>query len=213
MADDGGIDTSLPEVESGAGKTLRLDLALKTSPRPMALPMAQPGTPTADSVTEVATVAAPADSLQGQAQALAQGGTASTPSQGQVIVSASSDTQMMQLAAGAAQPAKRKTPVYTDSDAQMAAVPAKPEVVTRVSTSGAEHWGVNLGHYTTRSDAERLLLRIQLAENATLGDGLRKVVARKGGYDANFLGLSRDNADLACRRLQARGQQCFTIGQ
>ena len=119
----------------------------------------------------------------------------------------------MQLATGAEKTAARKTPVYTDTDAQFAEVPAKPEVVTRVSTSGAEHWGINLGHFNTRSEAERLMLRIQLAENATLGDGLRKVVSRKGGYDANFMGLSRDNADLACRRLQARGQQCFTIGQ
>jgi D-alanyl-D-alanine carboxypeptidase len=164
-------------------------------------------------VTEVATVSAPADSLEGQAQSLAQNGTASTPSQGMVTVSASADSQPLALAEGAAKPAKRKAPVYTDSDAQLAAVPAKPEVVTRVSTSGAEHWGVNLGHFTTRSEAERLMLRIQLAESATLGDGLRKVVERKGGYDANFMGLSRDNADLACRRLQSRGQQCFTIGE
>ena len=37
--------------------------------------------------------------------------------------------------------------------------------------------------------------------------GLRKVVERKGGYDANFMGLSQENADLACRRLQSRGQR------
>ena len=110
-------------------------------------------------------------------------------------------------------PAKRNTPIYTDSDAMMAAVPAKPEVVTRVSTSGGEHWGVHLGHFNTRSGAERLLLKIQLAESATLGDGLRKVIERKGGYDANMMGLSQENADLACRRLQSRGVQCFTIGQ
>ena len=158
-------------------------------------------------------MAAPADSLQGQALSLAQGNTASTPSQGKVTVSASSDSQTLALAAGSGKPAARKAPVFTDSNAQLAAVPAKPEVVTRVSTSGAERWGVNLGNFNTRSEAERLMLRIQLAESATLGDGLRKVVARKGGYDANFMGLSRDNADLACRRLQARGQQCFTIGE
>jgi D-alanyl-D-alanine carboxypeptidase len=46
----------------------------------------------------------------------------------------------------------------------------------------------------------------------TLQDGLRKVVAQGGGYDANFMGLTREQADLACRRLQARAIQCFTIG-
>ena len=94
----------------------------------------------------------------------------------------------------------------------MAEVAAQPEVVTRVSTSGGLGWGVNLGHFNTRSEAERLLLKIQLVESATLGEGLRKVVPRAGGYDADFAGLNRDDADLACRRLQARAVQCFTMG-
>ena len=205
--EDSTVDEALPEVENGAGKTLRLNLALNSSPRPQRRPGGS------SPITDVVATAAPADSLQGQAQSLALGNEVTTPSQGNVTISASSDTQPLQLATGAEKTAARKTPVYTDTDAQFAEVPAKPEVVTRVSTSGAEHWGINLGHFNTRSEAERLMLRIQLAENATLGDGLRKVVSRKGGYDANFMGLSRDNADLACRRLQARGQQCFTIGQ
>lgn len=217
QADDTTVDDALPEVESGAGKTLRLNLAVATSPRPQS----RPGTSAAPTgeVTDVATVSAPpsepppADSLEGQALALASGEAATTPSQGQVTVTASSPEQPLQLASGVLRPAKRTDPIYTDSDAEMAAIPAKPEVVTRVSTSGGAHWGVHLGHYTTRSEAEKLLLKIQLAESATLGDGLRKIVERKGGYDANFMGLSQDNADLACRRLQSRGVQCFTIGQ
>ena len=210
--DEGQVDEALPEVESGAGKTLRLNLALKTSPRPQARPGATAPISEVVATSAPAVSIAPADSLQGQAQSLADGNAAATPSQGTVTVAATANSQPLQLAARAETPA-RKTPVFTDSDAQLAEVPAKPEVVTRVSTSGSEQWGVNLGHFNTRSEAERLMLRIQLAESATLGDGLRKVVERKGGYDANFLGLSRDNADLACRRLQARGQQCFTIGQ
>jgi D-alanyl-D-alanine carboxypeptidase len=46
-----------------------------------------------------------------------------------------------------------------------------------------------------------------------LGTSLRKIVKKKGGFDANFLGLSQKEADLACRRLNARGVQCFTMGQ
>ena len=60
--------------------------------------------------------------------------------------------------------------------------------------------------------AERVLMKTMLAESATLDDGLRKIVQKSGGYDANFMGLSQDQADLACRRLQARGVQCFTMG-
>jgi D-alanyl-D-alanine carboxypeptidase len=93
-------------------------------------------------------------------------------------------------------------------------VVAKPEVVTRVSTSSSgQTWGVNLGSYPTTTSAEKALLQIQLAETATLGNGLRKVVNRSNGYDAVVVGLDRDTADQACRKLQARAVQCFTIGK
>ena len=87
-----------------------------------------------------------------------------------------------------------------------------PEVVTRISTSGGRHWGINVGRYNTRYDAERVLLRVALNEMSSLNGALRRVTQRSGGFDANFMGLSREGADLACRRLQARGTQCFMIG-
>ena len=217
-ADDGSADTALPVVDNGAGKTLRLNLAVANSPMPQ--PRPDPDQPLQTAVSDVATVSAPpppADSLQGQALTLASatttGAVATTPSQGNFTVTATAAAQPLQLASGEVRPAKRNTPIFTDSDAKVASAPVKPEVVTRISTSGGENWGVNLGHYTTRGEAERLLLKMQLVESATLGDGLRKVVERNGGYDADFMGLNRDNADLACRRLQSRAVQCFTIGQ
>ena len=96
--------------------------------------------------------------------------------------------------------------------AQAAPEPAPREVVARLSTSGGHHFGINVGRFNTRASAERQLLKTALAETATLNDGLRKVVERSGGYDANFVGLTQDQADLACRRLQARAIQCFTMG-
>ena len=96
--------------------------------------------------------------------------------------------------------------------APQAVVDSGPEVVTRISTSGGRHWGVNVGRYNTRYDAERVLLRVALNEMSTLNGSLRRVVQRSGGFDANFMGLTREGADLACRRLQARGTTCFMIG-
>nr|WP_181868964.1 serine hydrolase [Yoonia sediminilitoris] len=90
--------------------------------------------------------------------------------------------------------------------------PVEPEVITRVSTSGGRHWGINVGRYNSRYDAERVLLRVALNEMSTLDGSLRRVVQRSGGFDANFMGLSREGADLACRRLQARGTTCFMLG-
>ncbi len=90
--------------------------------------------------------------------------------------------------------------------------PQEPEVVTRFSTSGGRHWGINVGHYGTRHQAERILLQTALVELTTLDQALRKVVQRKGGFDANFVGLSEDQAALACRRLAARNVACETLG-
>jgi D-alanyl-D-alanine carboxypeptidase len=87
-----------------------------------------------------------------------------------------------------------------------------PEVVTRISTSGGRHWGVNVGRYDTRYNAERVLLKVALNEMTALDGALRRVTQRSGGFDANFMGLTREGADLACRRLQARGTMCFMIG-
>ncbi|MFT4917211.1 MAG: D-alanyl-D-alanine carboxypeptidase, partial [Yoonia sp.] len=87
-----------------------------------------------------------------------------------------------------------------------------PEIVTRISTSGGRHWGVNVGRYPSRYAAERILLKVALNEMTTLDGSLRRVVQRSGGFDANFMGLTREGADLACRRLQARNTPCFMIG-
>ncbi|MFN6953008.1 MAG: D-alanyl-D-alanine carboxypeptidase, partial [Albidovulum sp.] len=97
---------------------------------------------------------------------------------------------------------------YTPTDPE----PESLEVVTRVSTSGGRQWAINVGHYGSRYDAERQLLQVALVEMATLDEALRKVVARRGGFDANFVGLTEDMAQLACRRLQARRTECSVVG-
>jgi len=86
------------------------------------------------------------------------------------------------------------------------------EVVTRLSTSGGRHWGINIGRYPSRFAAEKVLLKTALAESVTLSEALRKVVQGSRGFDANFMGLTRESAELACRRLQARQVTCFMVG-
>ncbi|WP_298839908.1 D-alanyl-D-alanine carboxypeptidase family protein [uncultured Roseobacter sp.] len=99
----------------------------------------------------------------------------------------------------------------TQQEATVAVI-AEPEVVTRLSTSGGHQWGVNVGQYTSRYNAERALVTTALAEMATLDGTLRKVVKRPTGFDANFLGMTEESADLACRRLAARNISCQTVG-
>ena len=88
----------------------------------------------------------------------------------------------------------------------------EPEIVTRLSTSGGHLWGVNVGRYTTRYEAEKILLKTALSEMTTLEGTLRKVNQSARGFDATFQGMTREQADLACRRLQARNVTCFMIG-
>jgi D-alanyl-D-alanine carboxypeptidase len=93
-----------------------------------------------------------------------------------------------------------------------AADAAVREVIARVSTSGGRHWGITLGRYPSRFAAERELLRTALSEMSALDGGLRKVAREPGGFRANFVGLSEEQAAVACRRLSARGRPCDTLG-
>jgi D-alanyl-D-alanine carboxypeptidase len=102
--------------------------------------------------------------------------------------------------------------VLANATPGVSAPAAKPEIVTRLSTSGGHHWGVNVGRYTTRYKAEKVLLRTALAEMSTLDGTLRKVNKSSKGFEATFQGMTREQADLACRRLQARNVTCFMIG-
>lgn len=125
--------------------------------------------------------------------------------------------QVAMMAEGAAP--KRQAPIY-DNVAILASaptptartVPPQGEIVTRLSTSGGHHWGVNIGRFATSDAAERILVKTQLVESATLGESLRKVTQKGGGFDANFLGLTQEAAALACRRLTARGIPCTPLG-
>lgn len=109
--------------------------------------------------------------------------------------------------------APRKAPIF-DAVEPVAQEPdaTEQEVVVVMSTSGGRHFGVNVGDFASRYDAERALLKTALAESATLNDGLRRISQKGGKWHANFMGLTEDQANLACRRLKARAIPCETLG-
>ena len=106
----------------------------------------------------------------------------------------------------------RAAPIFDDVVVAEAETPAEPEVVVVVSTSGGRHFGVNVGEFPTRYDAERALLKTALAESATLNEGLRKTTQSGDVWRASFMGLTEEQAELACRRLIARAVPCETLG-
>ncbi|WP_091301701.1 D-alanyl-D-alanine carboxypeptidase family protein [Gemmobacter aquatilis] len=217
--------TAAPEAgagEAGAvgAKTLRVAGSVAKSLRPRARPEGATVAPVVEAV-QVAVSNTGADPL---AEMIATQVASSAPAPKAAAVA---EESVMSLAASAApapvalpaaEPEHVPTVIHTATPADAVAVaeaepvPTAPEVVTRISTAGGRHWGVNIGRYANRNAAERALMKTMLSESATLNEGLRKVVQTSRGYDANFFGLSQDQADLACRRLQARGTQCFTIG-
>jgi len=85
-------------------------------------------------------------------------------------------------------------------------------VVTRMSTSGGRQWAINVGRFSTRYEAEKMLLQTALVELGTLDEALRKVVRGQQGFEANFVGLTAQTAELACRRLLAQNVNCRPMG-
>lgn len=138
--------------------------------------------------------------------------TAADVPQSLTVTAAAANPQPVKLVASP-RPPKQKAPIY-DEVVVASAEAAAPteEVVTTISSSGGNGYGINVGRFNSHGEAERVLMKTLLIENATLANSLRKIVQKSGGFDANFLGLTQKEADLACRRLQARGVQCFTMG-
>ena len=101
-------------------------------------------------------------------------------------------------------------PLVAQGSAQeeLDSAPGEGLVVLRASADGERHWGINVGLFNTRGEAERVLLQTALVEIATLDAAKRSVVRGPRGWEANFLGLSEDGASLACRRLHARSLPC-----
>lgn len=121
------------------------------------------------------------------------------PSPGRKTIRVAPDPRPDAIVLAAAQPAGPPAPL-------------EQEVVSRVSTSGGREFGISLGKYPSRYEAERVLIQTALVEMSTLDEALRKVVSRKGGFDATFVGMTDEMAQLACRRLAARNAACTVIG-
>jgi len=178
--------------EPGTGKIVRVATAVKRSLRPKARPGAVAGTTaTAAAKTNDPVLLALSDDINA---AVAEANGKVRPKarmSAKDLVLASTDTKAVE-----------DTPATDNGQ----------EVVTRLASSGGNHWGINVGRFPSRYAAERMLLKTALTEMSTLDGSLRKVVKSKSGYDAHFLGMPREKADLACRRLQARQVTCFMVG-
>ena len=85
------------------------------------------------------------------------------------------------------------------------------EVVMRPAEDAPRGWGIAVGRYGSRHLAERALLRLALTDVDALDGSMRHVARRPTGFEATFVGLTRQDADRACRRIRARGAACEAI--
>ncbi len=187
------------------GKSIRVASgAVSKSLRPMARAATAPvpGLLVAEVRTDIDTILQSVQNVSSQAVA-APTAPVATPESVQLAAVAPS---------ASVKPMVRPTDVVLASVGSVQAPKVEAEVVERISTSGGRHWGINVGRYPSKYAAEKVLLQTALSEMSTLDGSLRKVVNRKAGFDANFMGMSREMADLACRRLQAQQVTCFMIG-
>ena len=199
------------DTSGSAGRTIRVSGAVTKSLRPQIRP--GPAEPVLVAEAIVQNAQAEEDVLRQEiAEAVAEVKTETTSSETEVVAETTASNALDATIRPNARPAS-----VTQAALAVAATEDLPddtqrEVVTRLSTSGGKHWGINVGRYTSRYQAEKVLLRTALSEMASLDGSLRKVVRGPRGFDANFHGMTRESADLACRRLQARNVSCFMIG-
>ena len=232
------LEAALAAAETVAESPIAIeaeDFALAASPRPVLSPrrlspVAEPApvqmaaaapapapAPVAQAESEMPAVQGFAQTSAVQPETLKLAAIAHAEMQGK---SALGDTGAKFVQSTAAQPetaamAAPKTPetmILTGLSPAATAPQREQEVVARISTSGGRNWSITLGKYPSQFQAERVLLQTALVESDTLGDALRKVAQRPTGFEANFVGLTEDMANLACRRLVARTGKCEVVG-
>ena len=217
-------------VEPGAsGKTIRLVRAVKRSPRPSPRPITQDPVAQAqlaalsESIKDavVTAITEPEEEPKVVADVAPETPVATTPitdivtaavEKAEPVAAPQPVIEKVAAPVTVPTPPARPAAIVLTSLAPQTTKNAEPEVVTRMSTSGGRHWAINVGVLGSRYQAERTLLKTALKEIDTLDEALRKVVRRSDGWHANFVGMSQTQADLACRRLNARNTRCNVLG-
>lgn len=204
-----------------AGKTIRVTGIIQNSLRPRARPIPEDAPVL---VAEAQTAPAPEPDTGETEELIIASAPRIDPDVLQASVNAAiAEATLVSLSAKAEEPSSEPhtpsvfrglRPIARPSQLAEADAATQPEpvVVTRLSTSGGRYWGINVGRYTNRYEAEKVLLRTALSEMETLNGSLRKVSKSKLGFEANFLGMTKESAELACRRLSARNVNCETLG-
>lgn len=150
-----------------------------------------------------ASMAAPAQAADGALRP------APRPAPGQAIVGRTAQAQgsPSTFAVAAARPAQAGAQAVAVADSAGNAAPG--------GSTGGNAWGVQLGAFRSKGDAERHLLTMALKDLPPLNGGLRRIEAGKVQgvtlYRAQFVGLSQSAAEQACASLARESATCQTL--
>lgn len=198
-----------PIRKPGTGRVARVDVtapALESAPRPEARPEEGDRSDAELAPAGARPVPAPRDDKSAGLEP-----TEPTGSPSLFVASVEQQAESMTLLASAAPPQRSETIILTSLKPEEGDERLATEIVTRDGSTG-RNWGVSLGLYRSQREAEQLLLRTALQESGSLDSALSRVATTRRGYEANFVGMSRETAELTCNRLAVRQQSCKVIG-
>jgi D-alanyl-D-alanine carboxypeptidase len=196
------IDPGSPDAPEAQG-TLLAATSIRPKPRPGVIPIqiASNYDGMADAVAAALELAAEPVAPDPQAQALMDEAAAAVAAE-----LAGTATTAVFAPAQSDRPRPRTRVLEAEPEATIvAAAESQP-------ASGGGAWSVQLGAYSNRGEAERLLLTTALQDLQALEGAEREIDSVKVGgvpmYRARFAGLSQDEAENACARLIARSSPC-----
>lgn len=198
-----------PIRKPGTGRVARVDVtapALESAPRPEARPEEGDRSDAELAPAGARPVPAPRDDKSAGLEPTEPAGSPSL-----FVASVEPQAESMTLLASAAPPQRSETIILTSLKPEEGDERLATEIVTRDDSTG-RNWGVSLGLYRSQREAEQLLLRTALQESGSLDSALSRVATTRRGYEANFVGMSRETAELTCNRLAVRQQSCKVIG-
>ena len=198
-----------PIRKPGTGRVARVDVtapALESAPRPEARPEEGDRSDAELAPAGARPVPAPRDDKSAGLEPTEPAGSPSL-----FVASVQPQAESMTLLASAAPPQRSETIILTSLKPEEGDERLATEIVTRDGSTG-RNWGVSLGLYRSQREAEQLLLRTALQESGSLDSALSRVATTRRGYEANFVGMSRETAELTCNRLAVRQQSCKVIG-
>ncbi|SNR50508.1 D-alanyl-D-alanine carboxypeptidase [Paracoccus sediminis] len=223
-ASTAAVAQPVPAPQIRAAETVAGGLTLAVSARPLARPGSAPmAVATASQAApQTASLAAPvlaqsvrpapAPRRQADATVSANGG-ADPADIARAVAEAvpqNGGTSMSLLASPSPKP-RSETVILAAMGEGDIAEPEALEIVSRPDSSG-RGWGVTLGRFTSRAEAEQLLLRSALQDGAILEGARRDVADTNRGFQASFVNMSKGNAELVCERFVSRSQECQVVG-